>query len=33
VAADHPEVVERLSDLLDAFMKEVKANGRPAGEL
>jgi len=31
VAAEHPDVVKRLSDLLEAFKKEVQANGRPAG--
>jgi arylsulfatase A-like enzyme len=31
VAAEHPDVVQRLSDLLEAFKKEVQANGRPAG--
>lgn len=33
VAAEHPEIVQRLSDLLEAFKKDVQSNGRPAGKL
>jgi arylsulfatase A-like enzyme len=33
VAAEHPVIVKRLSDLLEAFKREVKSNGRPAGKL
>lgn len=33
VAAEHPEVVKRLGDLLEAFKNEVQANGRPPGKL
>ncbi len=33
VAAKHPEIVKRLSDLLEAFKKDVQPNGRPAGKL
>lgn len=33
VAAENPDIVERLSKILEAFKAEVKANGRPAGKL
>jgi arylsulfatase A-like enzyme len=33
VAADHPDVVERLTKLLEDFKSELKSDGRPAGKL
>ena len=31
VAAEHPEIVKRLKDMMDKFDKELKANVRPVG--
>ena len=33
VAQKHPEVVARLRKMLDEFNADIKANGRPVGEL
>ena len=33
VAAEHPEVVKRLTEALEKFTKEIKQNARPVGKL
>ena len=33
LASEHPDVVKRLSDLMDKFDAELKANARPAGKV
>ena len=33
VAAEHPDVVKRLTDLLEKFDAEIKANSRPVGRI
>jgi hypothetical protein len=33
VAADHPEIVKKLTAVLDQFKAEMKSEGRPPGRL
>ena len=32
LAAEHPEIVKRLTDIMEEFDRELKANARPPGK-